>query len=123
MEFLLGANAPAFALTAAFAGAFAAVGLARDAQRRISAGSGREAFIAPLGLLALGAAFAAGAGTALRLMAGALLLTGLALMALASRRERAGPARQIGLVLAWTSIAVALAGAFLPAASAPDSPV
>ena len=122
MEFLAGAAAPAFALTAGLAGALAAVGLARDSQSRIAPGAGREALIAPLGLMALAAAFAAGAGQALKLLAGALLLTGLALLALASRRDRAAPARHIGLVLSWIGIAVAFAGAFLPAASAPDSP-
>ncbi len=122
MEFLATSAAPAFALTAGLAGAFAAVGLARDTQRRIAPGAGREALIAPLGLMALAAAFSVGAGSALKLMAGALLLTSLALLALASRRERAAPGRQIGLALGWLAIAVALAGAFLPAASAPDSP-
>lgn len=122
MEFLLGPTAPSFALTAALAGAFTALGLARDAQRRISAGSGREALIAPLGLMALAAAFAAGAGASLRLMAGALLLTSLALLALASRRDRNAPGRRIGLALGWAAIAIGIAGAFLPGASAPDSP-
>lgn len=122
MDFLATNAAPAFALTAGLAGAFTAIGLARDTQRRIAPGGGREALIAPLGLMALAAAFSAGAGSALKLMAGALLLTSLALLALASRRERAAPGRQIGLALGWIAIAVALAGAFLPAASAPDSP-
>ena len=122
MDFLQGATAPAFALTAGLAGALTAIGLARDAERRIAAGGGREALIAPLGLMALAAAFAAGAGQQIRLLAGALLLTGLALMALASRRDRAAPGRRIGLALAWTAIVIGFAGAFLPAASAPDSP-
>ena len=122
MDFLQGATAPAFALTAGLAGALAAIGLARDAERRIAAGGGREALIAPLGLMALAAAFATGAGQQLRLLAGALLLTGLALMALASRRDRAAPGRRIGLALGWAAIAIGFAGAFLPAASAPDSP-
>lgn len=123
MEFLQGATAPAFALTAGLAGAFTAVGLARDAQRRIAGGGGREALIAPLGLMALAAAFAAGAGQQLRLLAGGLLLTSLALLALASRRDHAAPGRRIGLALGWAAIAIGLAGAFLPASSAPDSPV
>ncbi len=122
MDFLQGATAPAFALTAGLAGALAAIGLARDAERRIAAGGGREALIAPLGLMALAAAFATGAGQQLRLLAGALLLTGLALMALASRRDRAAPGRRIGLALGWAAIVIGFAGAFLPAASAPDSP-
>jgi uncharacterized membrane protein YecN with MAPEG domain len=122
MEFLQGPTAPAFALTAAIAGGFTALGLARDAQRRISGGGGREALIAPIGLLALALAFSAGAAAALRLMAGALLMTSLALLALASRRDRAAPGRRIGLMLGWIAIAIGLAGAFLPDAAAPDSP-
>ena len=123
MEFLAGISGSAFALTAGVAGAFAAVGLGRDTQHRIGPGAGREALIAPLGLMAVAAAYAGGAGQALKLMAGALLLTGLALLALASRRERAAPGRQIGLMFGWAAIAIGFAGAFLPAASAPDSPV
>jgi len=123
MEFLQGATAPAFALTAAIAGAFTALGLARDAQRRISAGGGREALIAPLGLIALALAFSAGAGAKLRLLAGALLLTSLALLALASRRDRNAPGRRVGLALGWAAIAIGFAGAFLPDEAAPDSPV
>lgn len=122
MEFLQGPLAPAFALTAAIAGGFTALGLARDAQRRISAGGGREALIAPFGLMALALTYSAGAAAALRLLAGALLMTSLALLALASRRERAAPGRQIGLMLGWLAIGIGLVGAFLPEASAPDSP-
>ncbi len=122
MDFLQGATAPAFALTAGLAGLFAAVGLARDSRGGIAPGSGREALIAPLGLMALAAAFAAGAGQALRLMAGALLLTALVLLASASRQHRAAPARRIGLALGWAAVTVGFVGAFLPDASAPDSP-
>jgi uncharacterized membrane protein YecN with MAPEG domain len=123
MDFLLGPNGATFALTAGLAGAFAALGLARDAQRRIAAGGGREALIAPIGLIALAAAFAAGAASSLRLLAGALLLTSLALLALASRRDRSAPGRRIGLAFGWAAIAISFAGAFLPDASAPDSPL
>lgn len=122
MEFLQGPTAQAFVLTAGFAGAFAALGLARDAQRRIAAAGGREALLAPIGIITLALAYGAGASQALRLMAGALLLTSLALLAVASRRDRAAPGRRIGLALGWASVAIGLAGAFLPDASAPDSP-
>ncbi len=122
MDFLQGATGPAFALTAGLAGLFAAVGLARDSQHRIAAGGGREALIAPLGLMALAAAYAIGASLQLRLLAGALLLTSLALLAFASRRERAAPGRRVGLAFGWAAIAIGFAGAFLPHASTPDSP-
>lgn len=122
MEFLHGVTAPAFALTAGLAGLFAAIGLARDSQHRIAGGGGREALIAPLGLMALATAFAIGASQQLRLMAGALLLTSLALLAVASRRNRTAPGRRIALALGWAAIAIGFAGAFLPDASAPDSP-
>ena len=123
MEFLQGVTGQAFALTAGLAGAFAGIGLFRDMRAGMAPGAGREALIAPLGLMALIAAFAAGAGPALRLLAGALLMTGLALMALASRDDRTAPGRRVGMALGWAAIAAGFLGAFLPDASAPDSPV
>ncbi len=99
-------------------GLAAAAALGRDALERRPPGSGRESLVATLAVAALVAALAAGAGSRLRLLAGALALTGLVLMAAAPRDPaRPSPARRIGALCAAAGIAVALAASFLPAAA------
>jgi uncharacterized membrane protein YecN with MAPEG domain len=120
MDFLQPATAQAFALYAAGAGGFTMLGLARDAWSGQFQPAGRDAWLAPLGLAALAASFGAGADASVRLMAGALLLTGLAILALSSRRaDRPSPGRQVGVSFSWAAIVTSLVSAlfFVPAAS------
>lgn len=122
MAFAGPGTAQAFALYAGIGGALVAIGLLRDVRARIVAGAGREAVVGALGIAALLAAFAMPVIAPLRLMAGALLLSGLALLALAPRRvERPAPGRQVGLAAAWASICLALAGVLFHALQAPIS--
>lgn len=109
-----------FAFYAGVAGLLAALGLFRDRRARVGAPAGREGLYAPLGLVTLALAMAGGAPEPLKLLAGALLLSGLALLAVAPRRpDRPSPGRQVGAGLAWAAIAAALWGAFIPAVTAP----
>ncbi|MBL9012372.1 MAG: hypothetical protein JNL56_14450 [Alphaproteobacteria bacterium] len=115
------AHLPALALYAGAIGVLGAIALARDALERRPPGAGREAVLAPLGLAALIAALAAGAPGWMRLLAGALVLTGLALSAAAPRDPgRASPGRRIGTLAATAGIAVGLAASFLPLAAGPE---
>lgn len=123
MTFANAAMAEAFALYAALGGAMIALGLLRDVGARVPEPAAREALIGAIGLAALFAAFMTQAMPQLRLAAGALLLTGLALLALAPRRpERRSPGRRVGYAAAWTGIALSLAGVLFPALQTPISP-
>jgi len=123
MEFLEGALGPSFALYAGIAGLLTALALFR---RRTANGApvppGTAAVWAPLGLAALATAFATTASADIRLAAGGLLLTGLTLVAAAPRRtDRMPPGGRLGQILIVAAIVVALAGAFLSPADAPNS--
>ena len=121
MDFLQPATAHAFALYAAAAGGFTMLGLARDSWAGPWQPAGRDAWLAPLGLAALAASFGTGAPHTLRLLAGALLLTGLAILALSSRRaDRPSPGRQVGVSFAWAAIVTSLVSALFLAPAASD---
>lgn len=117
-------SAQAFALYAGIAGAAAAFGLARDARLGLTPPSRYEGLLMPLGLAALGVAFALDMAANLRLLTGALVLIGLVLMAVAPRRtDRRSAGRRVGAFFTWAGIAVALISAFIHRPLPPDLPV
>lgn len=121
MDFPNPADLQVFAFYAGAAGLLAAIGLVRDWRARVPVPAGREGVLAPLGLVALGVAMALSVSPQVRLLAGALLLAGLALLAIAPRRaDRPSPGRQVGATLAYAAIAAALIGAFIPLAATPS---
>ena len=123
LDFLQGPSVHAFALYAAAAGLAAVLGLVRDARSRTVPPARLEGMLVPLGLAALAAACAVGAPERIRLLAGALLLTGILLVSLAPRAsDRRSAGRQIGLLCSWASVAVALASAFIRHSTSPNLP-
>ena len=121
MGFPNAADTRVFAFYAGAAGLFVTIGLIRDARSRVPGPAGREGLLAPLGLIALAIAMTLGVSSATRLLAGALLLAGLALLALAPRRlDRPSPGRQVGTMLAYAAAAIALISAFIPLHATPN---
>ena len=121
MDFPGTADTQIFAFYAGAAGLLVTVGLMRDARSHVPGPAGREGLLGPLGLVALAIGMAVGISAPLRLLAGGLLLTSLALLAIAPRRtDRPSPGRQVGATLAYAAAAIALIGAFIPLSATPN---